>query len=138
MNRGKNYRAVCMVVMSIVCISFNSANSLKGTWEYCGDVFNGKAEGAPTEYTLERKYSAKNYESFLLEKGEKPRKYEAGDYTLKADTCLETQTFSAQESKLIGVTIHYIYTIHNDTLTLSGTLPSGYTVKEYWKRKSGS
>jgi hypothetical protein len=69
-----------------------------------------------------------------LEKGEKPQKYEAGDYTLSADTCIETQTFSQQESKLIRIDIHYLYSIHNDTLTLSGTLPHGSTVKEYWKK----
>jgi hypothetical protein len=134
MNIKTVYKTGCLVILGLIITSFNYSNPLKGTWEYCGDVFNGKVEGAPTEYALQRKYASKNYESFLLEKGEKPQKYEAGDYNLNADTCIETQTFSAQESKLIGVSIHYLYSIRNDTLTLSGTLPNGNTVKEFWKK----
>ena len=134
MDVGTIYKTGCLLIISLALLSFQQANSIEGTWEYAGDVFNGKAEGAPTEYTLQRKYTSKSYESFLLEKGEKPQKYEAGDYALNADTCLETQTFSLQESKLTGVTIHYIYSIKNDTLTLNGTLPSGATMKEFWKR----
>jgi hypothetical protein len=128
------YKLSLLGMLSLAVTSFKSI-SLKGTWAYCGDVFNGKVEGAPTDYKLERKYSADHYDSFLLEKGEKPQKYESGDYTLNADTCLETQTFSAQESKLLNVTIHYVYSLKNDTLTLTGTLPSGSTVKEFWKKK---
>jgi hypothetical protein len=138
MNIVKAYKIGCLVILSLVISSFHYSNSLKGTWEYCGDVFNGKVEGAPTDYTLQRKYFAKSYESFLLEKGEKPQKYEAGEYSMSADTCIETQTFSQQESKLIGIGIHYIYSIHNDTLTLSSTLPNGNTIKEYWKKAKKS
>ncbi|ASU34636.1 hypothetical protein [Mucilaginibacter xinganensis] len=124
-----------LIVFGFIITSFSYSNPLKGSWEYCGDEFNGKVEGAPTDYSLQRIYSSKKYESFLLEKGEKPRKYEAGDYSLSADTCIETQTFSEQESKLIGVGLRYIYSIRNDTLTLSGTLPNGNKIKEYWKRR---
>jgi hypothetical protein len=134
MDMGAIYKTGCLLIISLVLLSFQQVNSLDGSWEYCGDIFNGKAEGAPTEYALQRKYTSKSYESFLLEKGEKPQKYEAGDYALNADTCLETQTFSLQESKLTGVTIHYVYSIRNDTLTLNGTLPGGSTIKEFWKR----
>ena len=126
--------AVCLC-FAFALVSFQQVKTLKGTWLYCGDVFNGKTEGAPTEYSLERKYSKDKFESFLLEKGEKPDKYETGDYTLNADTCTETQTFSAQDSKLLNVPVKYIYTVKNDTLTLSGTLPNGSVVKEFWKRK---
>jgi hypothetical protein len=134
MDMGAIYKTGCLLIISLVLLSFQQVNSLEGSWEYCGDIFNGKAEGAPTEYALQRKYTSKSYESFLLEKGEKPQKYEAGDYALNADTCLETQTFSLQESKLTGVTIHYVYSIRNDTLTLNGTLPGGSIIKEFWKR----
>lgn len=134
MNTGKTYKTSCLILLTLIMMSFSASNPLKGTWEYAGDVFNGKVEGAPTEYSLQRKYSSKSYESFLLEKGEKPQKYEAGDYSLNADTCIETQTFSSQESKLVGVSIHYVYSFSNDTLTLTGTLPNGNTVKEYWKK----
>ena len=135
MNTGKTYKAGCLIILTLIMTSFNSANPLKGTWEYAGDVFNGKAEGAPTDYSLLRKYGSKSFESYLLEKGEKPHKYEAGDYTITADTCSETQTYSSQDSQLIGVTVHYLYVIKNDTLTLSGTLPNGNKVVEYWKKK---
>jgi hypothetical protein len=129
------YKYSGLVILTLVMTSFNAANPLKGTWEYAGDIFNGKAEGAPTDYSLQRKYGSKSFESFLLEKGEKPHKYEAGDYTVTADTCSETQTYSSQDSQLIGVTVHYLYTIQNDTLTLTGTLPNGNKVVEYWKKK---
>jgi hypothetical protein len=128
------YKYSGLVILTLVMTSFNAANPLKGTWEYAGDIFNGKAEGAPTDYSLQRKYGSKSFESFLLEKGEKPHKYEAGDYTVTADTCSETQTYSSQDSQLIGVTVHYLYSIQNDTLTLSGKLPNGNAVKEFWKR----
>jgi len=134
MDTVKLYKTGCLIILTLIITSFNSANPLKGTWEYAGDVFNGKAEGAPTDYSLQRKYGSKSFESFLLEKGEKPHKYEAGDYTVTADTCSETQTYSSQDSQLIGITVHYQYIIQNDTLTLSGKLPNGNAVKEFWKR----
>jgi len=134
MNSGKTYKTGCLIILTLIMTSFNAANPLKGTWEYAGDIFNGKAEGAPTDYSLQRKYGSKSFESFLLEKGEKPHKYEAGDYTVTADTCSETQTYSSQDSQLIGITVHYLYTIQNDTLTLSGKLPNGNSVKEFWKK----
>lgn len=129
------YRIGGLVLLSIIASSFDYSKGLKGTWEYAGDIFNGKTEGPPTEYTLQRKYGSKTFESFLLEKGEKPQKYEAGDYTINADTCIEIQTFSSQDSKLVGVPVRYNYTIQNDTLTLSGVLPNGNKVVEYWKKK---
>src|SRR4051812_25093547 len=134
MNTAKTYKISCLIILTLIMTSFNAANPLKGTWEYAGDVFNGKVEGAPTDYSLQRKYGSKRFESFLLEKGEKPQKYEAGDYTISADTCSETQTYSSQDSQLIGVTVHYLYAVKNDTLTLSGTLPNGNSVKEFWKK----
>jgi len=121
-------------LLIILLSSFYQTNTLKGKWEYAGDIFNGKKEGAPTEYTLQRKYNNEHYEASLLEKGSKPEKYETGDYSLNADTCLETQTWTNQESKLLNITIHYHYEIRNDTLILSGILPNGRSVEEYWKR----
>jgi hypothetical protein len=70
----------------------------------------------------------------VIEPGEKPYTYESGDYTLKADTCFETQTYCAQESQLLNQTITYTYSISNDTLTFKGTLPNGKAVESYWKR----
>jgi hypothetical protein len=132
-NKGCRVAGLLTVIL-LVTSSFQTKSLLKGTWEYAGDVFHGKAEGPPTEYSLQRKYGSKSFESFLLEKGEKPQKYEGGDYTLSADTCNETQTYSSQNSQLIGITVHYLYSIRNDTLTLRGKLPNGNMVKEFWKK----
>jgi hypothetical protein len=121
-------------LLIVLISSFTGKDTLKGTWEFRGGIYNGKKEGSPAEYTLQRKYTKEHYEAFLLEKGSKPVKYETGDYVLKGDTCVETETFSIQPSKLTGIAFSYLYTIHNDTLTLKATLPSGMAVEEYWQR----
>jgi len=124
-----------LVILTVLTMAFNDAYPLKGTWIYAGDIFNGKSEGAPTEYSLERRFTKDKFESFLMEKGEKPQKYEAGEYSLEADTCYQTQTFSAQDSQLLNIRIKYKYTLANDTLTLCTTLPNGNKVTEFWKKK---
>jgi hypothetical protein len=108
--------------------------TLNGTWAYVGDIFNGKKEGPPTLYTLQRKYSDAHFEAYVIQKGYLPVMYETGDYSLKTDTCFEVQTFSKQDSKLLNIPIHYHYAISNDTLILKGVLPDGEQVEEYWKR----
>jgi hypothetical protein len=115
--------------------SFAGKQTLKGVWEFRGGIYNGKKEGAPVEYTLQRKYDKQHYEAFAIDSSNKPEKYEGGDYVLKGDTCVETETYSSQPSKLTGIPVAYIYTIRNDTLTLKATLPSGMVVEEYWRRK---
>ncbi|MFI5162114.1 MAG: hypothetical protein ACHQHN_12615 [Sphingobacteriales bacterium] len=122
----------CVIVL--VASSFTRVKTLKGTWEYKGGIYNGEKEGTPTDYTLQRKYSDNHFDSFLLEKNTKPEKYEAGNYALRNDTCIETQTFSTQPTKLINVRVHYRYQIRHDSLVFNGTLPSGMVVEEYWKR----
>lgn len=123
-----------LILLVAIFSSFQQPKTLKGTWQFCGGLFNGKPNPAPKDYTLQRKYTTTNYEAFLLEKGEKPFKYEAGNYKLVADTCLETQTFSAQPSQLKDITVHFAYTMRNDTLVLKATLPSGFIEEDYWKR----
>lgn len=123
--------AVFLVVM--ICCSFKSP-SLKGLWQYCGDVLDGKRTAAPTAYILQREYDKKHFKAIVLEPGEKPYTYESGDYQLQADTCFETQTYCAQESQLLNQTITYTYSIANDTLTFKGTLPNGRQVQSYWKK----
>lgn len=120
--------------VGMVLSSFDSVKTLKGTWEFRGSIFNGKRDGAPKEYTLQRKYSDSQYDAYLLEKGEKTVKFESGKYQLKGDTCLETQTFSAQPTKLKGVTVHYWYTVRHDSLILRAKLPNGMVEEDYWKR----
>jgi len=115
--------------------AFISKGTLKGTWEFRGGIYNGKREGAPVEYTLQRKYNKQHFEAFVTDSGSKPEKYEAGDYVLKGDTCIETETYSRQPSKLTNIPVSYLYSIRNDTLTLKATLPSGMVVEEYWQRK---
>lgn len=121
------------VAIILVLCSFKN-DTLKGVWQYCGGIYNGKKAEASAAYTLQRKYKKDTYESFMLEPDEKPFKYEAGNYRLNADTCFETQTFSAQVSKTKDITIAYTYSIVNDTLTFTGILPNGTTVQEYWKK----
>jgi hypothetical protein len=127
-------KATILGLLFLALTSFQNTDTLKGTWEYVGDIYHGKKEGAPVKYTLQRKYSEAHFEAYAIEKGYLPEMYETGDYLLKADTCLETQTFSTQESRTLNITVHYHYKISNDTLTLKGILPDGEPVEEYWKR----
>jgi hypothetical protein len=125
--------AIAGLILTIT-LSFQEINTLKGTWQFAGGIYNGKKEGAPVGYTLQRKYDDLHFEAFATDSINNPEKYEAGDYILAGDTCIETETFSSQPSKLIGVRVSYLYSIRHDTLTLSTTLPSGMVVEEYWKK----
>jgi hypothetical protein len=131
---GLTKKLIGLLALVVVLSSFNAVTTLKGTWEYAGDIFNGKKEGAPKEYALRREYSDTNFNAYVLEKGYEPAEYEMGTYKLAADTCLETQTWCGQPSKLLNITVHYHYTIRNDTLVLAGVLPTGQKTEEYWKR----
>ena len=113
----------------------NNSGSLEGKWEYAGGIYNGKKEGGTEGYKLKRTYSGKSFEAFMIEEGGEPQKYQAGEYTLKGDSCLETETFSTQPSKLTGIAVHYNYQLKNDTLILKGKLPTGLQVEEYWTRE---
>jgi hypothetical protein len=127
-------KLLMLPVIIIAFCSFDGEKTLKGTWEFRGSIFNGKHDGAPKEYSLQRKYTTSEYDAFLLEKGEKPVKFESGKYQLKGDTCLETQTYSSQPTKLKGVTVHYWYTIRHDSLILRARLPNGTVEEDYWKK----
>lgn len=127
-------RSFLIFSISIFLVSFQSVPTLKGIWEFAGGIYNGKKEGAPTEYKLQRKYTAAGYEAFASQEGYKTEKYEVGTYVFKGDTCVDTETYSLQPSKITNIPIHYIYTLRNDTLTLKGTLPTGMRVEEYWRR----
>jgi len=127
-------RLLYLIVLVMVLSSFVVVSSLKGTWQYAGGISAGKRYPAPDGYLQQRIYTKDKFEAVLLEKGEKPLKYEAGEYSLKNDSCFETQTYSLQPSVLTGKTIHYHYTIKNDTLFLKGKLPNGIEVEDYWKK----
>jgi len=124
----------CLIFAATTLFSFISPKTLKGTWQFAGGIYNGKKEGAPEGYALQRKYTARHYQAFVIEKGAKPEKYEAGDYALNGDSCIDTETFCSQPSKIANIPIPYLYTLRNDTLTLKGTLPTGMQVQEYWIR----
>jgi len=118
----------------LVFSSFAQVSSLKGTWQYAGGISNGKKYAAPDGFAQQRNYTKDKFEAFLLEKGEKPVRYEAGNYSLKKDSCFETQTYSLEPSVLTGKTIRYHYIVKNDTLFLKGKLPNGIEVEDYWKK----
>ena len=130
-------KRIVLVLIAIICISlisFNDVTSLKGTWQYNGGISNGKAEGPPTQYTLQRKYTDKTFTAFVLEKGSKPEKYEAGTYILKDDTCFETCTFNSQTPQAIGKTVAYIFSVKDGIIHLMATLPGGTVVDDQWKK----
>ncbi len=122
------------IVIAIAMVSFSKKPSLSGLWEYAGGINRGRYEGAPVSYKIRRQYDQEHFKALLLEPDTTPQIFQKGDYTLTADSCMETETYSAMPSKLTSITIHYGYTIHHDTLTLAGTLPNGNQVTDYWKK----
>ncbi|GGH05453.1 hypothetical protein [Mucilaginibacter phyllosphaerae] len=123
-----------VALLAFILCAFGADNKLNGNWEYSGGIYNGKPEAPSKDYKLLRQYDDAHYTALFIEKDAEPITYEKGDYILKQDTCLETQTFSAQPSKLLSITLRYRYRLKNDTLTLNGVLPNGTVVQEYWKR----
>jgi hypothetical protein len=123
-----------IVFILLILSSFQSTTSFKGTYEFVGGIYNGKKEGAPADYVLNRKYDDAHYQAFVIEKGYKPEKYEAGNYAISGDTCIDTETYCSQPSKITNIPISYSFTLKNDTLTFRGTLPTGMKVEEYWKK----
>jgi hypothetical protein len=124
-------------LLFIVLCSFyqpKPLKTLKGTWQYAGDILNGKKEEATDDIQIRRKYTDTDFTSYYNEKDSLPQKYETGTYKLAGDTCLETETWSALPSQLLNITVHYHYAISHDTLILTGVLPNGATTVDYWKR----
>ena len=114
--------------------SVDRSNTLAGKWTYAGDIFNGKKEEGPADYILQRNYDFKGFTAYVIQKGYKNEKYETGKYLLSPDSCIETQTWCSQDSKLLNIPVHYHYSFRNDTLVLTGILPGDTHVEEYWKR----
>jgi len=125
---------IALAILIILGLSSFNGPALTGTWIFKGGIYNGKKEGAPKEYTLQRKYKATTFDAFLLEKGQKTQKYQSGKYIIQNESYLETETYSLQESQMTGKTVTYQYTLRNDSLILRATLPTGMKVEEYWKR----
>ena len=133
-NNMKNSKLIVLTIAISSLLACNNTKSLEGKWQYAVGIYNGKKEGGTEGYQLQRTYTDKNFEAFMIEDGGQPEKYQAGDYILNGDSCTETETFSAQQSKLTGVAVNYTYQIKNDTLTLNGKLPTGMQVEEHWVR----
>jgi hypothetical protein len=133
----RKFSGLVLLLAIVVLSSFyqpKQLNTLKGTWQYAGDILNGKKEEATDDIRLRRRYTDTDFAAYFNEKDSTPMRYEAGTYKLVSDTCLETETWSGMPSKLLNVTIHYHYAINHDTLILSGVLPGGAITVDYWKR----
>ena len=123
------------LLLIVIASSFSPVQTLKGTWRYIGGIYNGKKEGPTKQYALQRKYTDATFDAYVVEKENKSEKYQSGYYTLKNDSCIETETFSSQPSKLTNVPVHYRYVVRHDSLILTGKLPTGMVVEEYWKKQ---
>ncbi|TFF39616.1 hypothetical protein [Mucilaginibacter psychrotolerans] len=130
-------RKFAFLICPLGLLGASAVNSLEGTYEYAGGIYNNKAEAASKEYKLQRRYNDAEYEATFIEPGQDTIVYEQGKYALPNDsTCLEIQTYSREPSKTLNKTMFYKYRISHDTLTFRGTLPNGTTVQEYWKKVS--
>jgi hypothetical protein len=135
--KSKKMTKISIIALFIAIFSLATsaqAQTLTGTWQFNGGIYNGKRDTASLQYTMRRVYTSKNFNAYASQKGYKTERYEAGNYRLKGDTCFETQTYSSRPSQAMGKTIAYLYAIKNNELILSGTLPSGMVVEEHWKK----
>ena len=55
-------------------------------------------------------------------------------YEIKGDSLFITSNFSSRPSQNTAVTIAYKFAVDQDKLIISGILPNGMIVEEYWKR----
>lgn len=115
-------------------VSCKPDSSMNGTWEYQGGIYNGKKEGAPKDYKMQRTYTGKTYEGFVLEADAEPEKYDGGNYEIRDTAYLETTTFSSQPSQTLNKTVTYQFNRAGDLFTIKGTLPGGMQIEEYWKK----
>lgn len=132
-------RKISGLISGLLVISLSSFYqakplTLKGTWQYAGDILNGKKEEVSSDMVLQRKYTDTDFTAYYIEKDSLPKQYETGAYKLANDTCFETETWSGFPSKLLNITVGYHYAISNDTLILTGVLPNGATTIDYWTK----
>ncbi|WP_158828424.1 hypothetical protein [Mucilaginibacter lacusdianchii] len=127
-------KTVSIYMTTVALLGCVGKSDLEGTWQFNGGIYNGQKEGGTEGYKLQRTYKGSKFEAFMLEDGTTPQKFQAGNYKLSGDSCMETETYSTQPSNLTGVTLRYHYQIKNDTLTFDGKLPTGMVVEEYWVR----
>ena len=98
MKRGGIFIFSFLIILLVS--SFAGKETLKGVWEFKGGIYNGKKEGAPTAYTLQRKYDKQHYEAFVTDSTDKPEKYEAGEKrTATSFPSAPSQAASAMEAR---------------------------------------
>jgi hypothetical protein len=107
---------------------------IKGKWRFAGGIYNGKSEGSTEGYQLQRVYTDRVFNAYILATGSKPEKYQSGKYSISGDNYTETETYSMQPSKLTNKAVKYQIAMRKDTLILKGKLPTGMQVEEYWVR----
>ncbi|HEY0897423.1 MAG TPA: hypothetical protein VGE15_12775 [Sphingobacteriaceae bacterium] len=110
-----------------------SSGPIQGTWQYDGGVYNGTPRPPATDFRMVRTYTSDAYEGLLIE-GNTETRYTAGTYEIRNDSVYLTSTFSNQPSQLLGRSQAYRFRIENSRLTISGFLPNGMQVEEYWKK----
>jgi hypothetical protein len=130
----KNITKNIMLGMILVIAAGCSTSPVKGTWQYDGGVYNGKARNAHTDFQMQRTYKSDTYEAFLLEGSATPELYNSGTFEIKGDSILITSTFSTQPSQNDDVTIAYKFRVEDDRMITSGVLPNGMVVEEHWKK----
>jgi len=128
------FKAILVCLIYLLAVSFQSAGPLTGVWEYAGGIYHGQADPPPRDIKLQRVYTETGYQGFIIKKGSKNVKYEAGKYALSNNFYRETPTYSNQSSPLKGIMLHYTYTIHNNVFIYKGKLPDKTSVEEHWKR----
>lgn len=122
--------AAIFSLLTIMAFSVPSP-SIKGKWRFAGGIYNGKPEGSTDGYQLQRVYTDKTFNAFILASGSKPEKYQSGKYSLSGNKYIETETYSMQPSKLTNKAVQYQVSRRKDTLVLKGKLPTGMQVEEY-------
>ena len=123
--------AIVLVVASLAGAC--SSGPIQGTWQYDGGIYNGNPRPAASDFRMVRTYTADSYEGHLIE-GDTETRYTAGTYEIRNDSVYLTSTFSNQPSQLLGKSQAYHFKIEDYRLTISGFLPNGMQVEEYWKK----
>jgi hypothetical protein len=127
-------KAILICSIYLIASSFQSPNSLKGTWVYQGGIYNGLITTAPKGIKLERVYSENEYQAFITNQNGKKTKYEAGNYSLDGNTYIEIQTYSTKPTPAKDKTLRYNYSIKDNKVTFKGKLPDKTSVQETWKK----
>lgn len=123
-----------LIIIILFVLSSCSKNQLEGTWQYNGGLYNGREQKASSDFKMQRTYTDKIYEAFMIEGNREPELYNSGIYEVKGDTLLITSKFSSRPSQNTDLTIPYKFKIVEAKLTINGVLPNGMIVEEYWNK----